>query len=70
MVLSPPGMIRASHFARSEALRTSVMVQWVGRDEMRAAAAWRSFVCSWKAPWRARTPTVMGVGVGIEEERV
>jgi len=24
-------------------------------------------MCSWKAPWRARTPTVIGVGVVIVE---
>lgn len=63
VVLSPPGMMRASHFARSAGVRTSVKVQWIAGvvGESREAAEWRRRICSWKAPWRARTPTVMGV---------
>jgi len=69
VVLSPPGMIRASHLARSDGVRTSGKVQSMGgggceggfAGERREAAERRRRMCSWKAPWRARTPTVMGV---------
>ncbi len=69
VVLSPPGMIRASHLARSDGVRTSGKIQSMGGGgcegdfggERREAAERRRRMCSWKAPWRARTPTVMGV---------
>ena len=43
-----------------------------GGGGMEAAARWRRRMCSWKAPWRARTPivalVVTGRGEGKEEE--
>ena len=69
MVLSPPGMMSASHFSSSAGVRTSANVHCEvveaseGRRE--SVAWWRRARCSKKAPWSASTPTVMGV-VDIE----
>ena len=43
----------------------SVFVVEEERDEM---AFSKSLMCSWKAPWRARTPTVMVVIEQLERE--
>jgi len=55
---SPPGIMRASHKSSWETVLTSRNLNAVeGRE---AEAVRRSCVCSLKAPWRARTPTVIG----------
>ena len=65
VVLSPPGMMSASHFCSSAGVRTSVNVHCVGIEGLEGgsegAALWRRVRCSKKAPWSASTPTVMGV---------
>lgn len=64
VVLSPPGMMRASQRANSSSLRTSmaskVMSEVVALPAARMVlAALRTRLrCSAKPPWRARTPTV------------
>jgi len=59
-VLSPPGMIRASHVASSVSFRTSKKDHLhMYFDPTRLAACLRSWMCSLKAPCRAKTPTVI-----------
>lgn len=64
---SPPGRIRASQRESWEGVRTSRHVRekflfWNGfddDDDWREAKAFsRRWMCSMKAPWRARTPMV------------
>lgn len=65
VVLSPPGMTRASQDASCSGVRTSVKPKSTvedpfapaGRDRA-WAAFWRELRCSAKPPWRARTPIV------------
>lgn len=64
VVLSPPGMMRASHCDSSAEVRTSLKVHCIVGVGLSCIAALRSLVCSWKAPWRARTPTVIEVVIG------
>lgn len=62
VVLSPPGMIRASHCCKSTVVRTSVKKKttsvyvevWVNS----AAALLSRVICSRKAPCKAKTPIV------------
>ena len=63
VVLSPPGMMRASQRASSSGVRTSMASMAVGKASASWAAALRTrATCSAKPPWRARTPTVVVVG--------
>ena len=59
VVLSPPGMIRASHLESSADVRTSIKDHVEGEIETVEAADVSSVRCSRKAPWSARTPTVI-----------
>lgn len=64
VVLSPPGMIKASHRASSSAVRTSMASKEVSDlvCEKTVLAALRSRLrCSMKPPWRAKTPTVTAI---------
>ena len=67
VVLSPPGMMRASHDASSDSVRTSRNFHFLllfpmsldDNDDDRIEEPCRSnWMCSLKAPCRARTPTV------------
>lgn len=62
-VLSPPGMMSASQEFNSASLRTSMKDHFMDGEARIWEAERRSWMCSLKAPWRARTPIV------IEEER-
>lgn len=75
VVLSPPGIIKPSHCSSSAGVRTSI------KDHL-ASVATSSFVdwkfltasrrrlrCSRKAPWRARTPTVMFMLMAVKGGR-
>lgn len=65
VVLSPPGMIRASHFASSTAVRTWIKLNSTLKslleDSNWGAARLRRERCSATPPWRAKTPTVIFV---------
>lgn len=65
VVLSPPGMIRASHRVSSSLVRTSMASKAAASAalwEKTMLAALRSRVrCSMKPPWRAKTPTVRAI---------
>jgi hypothetical protein len=65
VVLSPPGIIRASQRARSSTVRTSIEVIDVEiLPESWEDACLRRERCSWKPPCKARTPTVRDMAVG------
>ena len=71
VVLSPPGMIRASHVASSAAVRISLKAQRLVIMSLEAricAACLSSCTCSLNAPCRARTPTVTSTLGDIESE--
>lgn len=61
VVLSPPGIIKPSHFSNSAGVRTSMNVHWIVGEAF-AELSRRSWICSLKAPWRARTPIVISIG--------
>jgi len=83
VVLSPPGIMRASTWAKTSDVRTWRKVNETcfcreadeADDEMEAPARRRSMRCSSKAPCNARTPTemlsvfVMVMMVQSQEER-
>lgn len=59
-MLSPPGMIRPSHWARCSGVRTSINAHFTIVVDAICVEAWcRSTRCSWNAPCSARTPTVI-----------
>lgn len=60
VVLSPPGMIRPSHCASCSGVRTSRKAHFTVENDASCVEAWcSSTICSWKAPCRANTPTVI-----------
>lgn len=66
VVDSPPGRMSASHRSNSDGVRTSMKLHCIllvrGERDGEEAANRRSWMCSEKAPWRARTPIVMARG--------
>ena len=65
-VLSPPGMMRASQELSSVSVLISLKVQLrfvTSRNTRSCTAFLRSCTCSLKAPWSAKTPTVMSSGL-------
>lgn len=74
VVLSPPGITRASHCESWAVVRTWMKLNCgVDVDEESVdccddswtAAFWRREMCSMTPPWRARTPTVICWGVTV-----
>jgi hypothetical protein len=57
VVLSPPGIIKASQLDSSVGVRTSRKWNFERGSEDEALRS--SWICSLNAPWRARTPIVM-----------
>ena len=67
VVLSPPGIMRASHCESWAVVRTWIKLNCGACVEKFvdswAAAFWRREMCSITPPWRASTPTVICLGV-------
>lgn len=64
VVLSPPGMIRPSHCASCSCVRTSIKAHFTVGTDAGCVEAWcSSTICSWNAPCRANTPTVILVAI-------
>lgn len=62
VVLSPPGMMRASHVSNAADVRTSTNSKPAPPTDWRFSAAWRRRTrCSRKPPCRQSTPTVRGM---------
>lgn len=71
MVDSPPGIMSASQAASWGGVRISRKCQVVVcEEEVEAEAERRSWMCSLKAPWRARTPIVIVMGRGVGSDCV
>lgn len=60
VVLSPPGMIRPSHWASCSGVRTSTNAHFTVGTDANCVEAWcSSTTCSWNAPCNANTPIVI-----------